>query len=107
MLLAQGEVTLSGGIRFIVGKKSGHFDCCRDGEGHGSILCSYTNLTIAAGASIHVETTDPDVVVNPGGFWTGKSIIVSGLVEASLQPGQMTGINGLPAPHSWRSLKVG
>ena len=72
VLLAQGEVTISGNVRFIVGHKSRSFDCCDDGEGHGSILCSYSNLTITADASVTLETVDSTVVVNPGGFWTGE-----------------------------------
>ena len=95
VLLAQGEVTLSGYLRFVVGKKSREFDCCRDGEGHGSILCSLSNMTISKGAVVSVETIDNDVVINPGGFWTGKQIIVNGSVSAALLPGQMTGVNGL------------
>ena len=97
VLLAQGLVTITGNIRFVVGNKTRQFDCCDDGEGHGSILCSYTNLTIAQGANVKVETTDGDdsVIINPGGFWTGNFIHVLGTVNASLKAGQMTGVNGL------------
>lgn len=95
MLLSQGEVTLSGNLRFIVGKKSQAFDCCRDGESHGSILCSYDGLTVAKDAHVVVETMSPDVVISPGGFWTADSITVEGALNATLQTGQMTGINGL------------
>ena len=100
VLIAQGEVTISGRVRFVVGHKNRAFDCCRDGEGHGSVLCSYSNLTIARGAVVTLETTDDDVVVNPGGFWTGEWITVHGTVNASLKmhaggKGQMTGVNGL------------
>ena len=46
-----------GRVRFVVGHKNRAFDCCRDGEGHGSVLCSYSNLTIARGAVVTLETT--------------------------------------------------
>lgn len=95
MLLAQGLVTLSGHLRFVVGKKTKSFDCCRDGEAHGSILCSYSNLTIAAGAVVSVETASDDVIINPSPFWTGQWITVDGTVNASLKSGQMTGLNGV------------
>ena len=95
VLLAQGEVSITGSVRFIVGHKNRHFDCCDDGEGHGGILCSYTNLTIAEGAVVTVETSDATAVLNPGGFWTGGYITVDGTVNASLLPGQLTGVNGL------------
>ena len=96
MLAAQGLVIISGHVRFIVGKKNRDFDCCRDGESHGSILCSWSNLTIAEGAVVTVETSDPDVIINPGGFWTSDYITVNGTVNATLLTvGQMTGVNGL------------
>ena len=52
VLLAQGEVIISGNIRFVVGHKNRKFDCCDDGEGHGGVLCSYTNLTIKENAVV-------------------------------------------------------
>ena len=95
MLLAHGEVNISGRVRFVVGHKSRQFDCMRDGEAHGSILGSDSNLTFARNAAVSVETTDDTVVINPGGFWTGGWIFVHGTVNASLKRGQMTGINGV------------
>lgn len=97
VLLAQGEVTISGNVRFVVGHKSKKFDCCDDGESHGGILCSYTNLTIAENSIVNIETTpgDDTVVINPGAFWTGKFINVHGIVNASLKYGQLTGLNGI------------
>ena len=95
VLLAQGEVTITGNIRFVVGTKIRQFDCCDDGEGHGGILCSYSNLTIAENARVSIQTTDDTVVLNPGAFWTGKSIHVHGTVNASLKNGQITGLNGI------------
>ena len=96
MLAAKNNVTISGHIRFVVGKKNRRFDCCRDGEGHGSILCSSDgSLTFAKGSVITVETVSADTEVNPGGFWTSKHITVHGSVSALLGKGQMTGVNGL------------
>ena len=82
VLVAQGLVTLRGHLRFLVGKKNRKFDCCRDGEAHGSILCTDTNVTFAEGSVVTVETKDDSVVVNPGGFWTGGFINVHGVVNA-------------------------
>ena len=97
VLLAQGEVSISGNVRFVVGHKSRKFDCCDDGEGHGGVLCSYTNLTIAENAVVSIETTpgDDTVVINPGIFWTGKFIHVHGVINASLKYGQISGLNGV------------
>ena len=91
-LHALGEVTLAGHLRFIAGNAN---DCCFDGEGHGSILCSESNMTIAQAAHVTVEAMDAKTVINPGGFFTYKYIRVDGTVNASLAPGQMTGVNGL------------
>ena len=94
-LITEGEVILSGSLRFVVGNKTKDFDCCDDGESHGSILCSYSNLTVSSGSVILVETTGPEVIIDPGGFWTGEYITVHGTVNATLRPGAMTGVNGL------------
>ena len=98
VLLAQGEVIISGNIRFVVGHKNRKFDCCDDGEGHGGVLCSYTNLTIKENAVVTIETTPPGddtVIINPGIFWTGKFIQVDGIIKASLKYPQISGLNGL------------
>jgi hypothetical protein len=100
-LAAEGEVTLGGRLRFVwTGSNEsdgGELDCCEDGEGHGSILCSNSNLTIATGAVVSVESARPGAVVGPGGFWAGNRISVDGRVEATLARGgsRMTGVNGL------------
>eukprot|EP00912_Choanoflagellata_sp_UC4_P001640 UC4_evm6s1044 len=94
-LLAQGTVVLSGFIRFVVDHMDKNIDCCDDGEGHGSILCSYSNLTLTKNARISVETVDDTVVVNPGAFWTGNRIAIYGEMTVNLQFGQMEGVNGV------------
>ena len=59
-------------------------------------MCSSDgNLTSAQDAVITVETVNTDVVVDPGGFWTGHNIAVHGRISALLQKDQMTGVNGL------------
>lgn len=102
VLHAQGEVTIRGNVRFLVGHRSKKFDCCDDGEGHGGILCSDSNLTIAEKALVTIATTDDAVVLNPGAFWTGSFIHVDGTVNATLQYGQMTGLNGVLSSSSMR-----
>ena len=77
-------------------------DCCHDGEGHGSIMCTDSggNITIAPGAVITVQarSDDPEASVGPGGFHADGRLTVFGTVNASLLPGQrLTGRNGLLA----------
>ena len=91
-LHALGEVTLAGYLHFVAGNVN---DCCFDGEGHGSVLCSESNVTIAPAAHVTIGAKDPTTVINPGGFWAAKYIHVDGTVNATLAPGQMTGVNGL------------
>ena len=52
-LHAGGDITLSGRLTFVAGQAK---DCCHDGEGHGSIMCTDSggNITIAPGAVVTV-----------------------------------------------------
>ena len=98
-LHAGGDITLSGRIAFVAGVAN---DCCHDGEGHGSIMCTDSggNITIAPGAVITVQarSDDPEASVGPGGFHADGRLTVFGTVNASLLPGQrLTGRNGLLA----------
>ena len=103
-LHALGEVTLAGHLHFVAGNAQ---DCCFDGEGHGSILCSESNMTIAPKAHVTVEATDAKTIINPGGFWTAKYISVHGSVNATLAAGQMTGVNGLLSSSGVRVSRTG
>jgi hypothetical protein len=98
-LHAGGDITLAGRIVFVAGQAK---DCCGDGEGHGSIMCTDSggNITIEAGAVITVQarSNDPEASVGPGGFHADGGLTVHGTVNASLLPGQrLTGRNGLLA----------
>jgi hypothetical protein len=98
-LHAAGDVTLSGRIIFVAGQAH---DCCHDGEGHGSIMCTDSggNITIALGAIITVKarSDDPEDSIGPGGFHADGGLTVHGVVNASLLRGQrLTGRNGLLA----------
>jgi hypothetical protein len=98
-LHAGGDITLSGRITFVAGHAN---DCCHDGEGHGSIMCTDSggNITIAPGAVITVkaQSDDPEATVGPGGFHADGGLTVYGVVNATLLPGQqLTGRNGLLA----------
>eukprot|EP01052_Picozoa_sp_SAG31_P007125 SAG31_NODE_336_length_17493_cov_20.694032_4_plen_622_part_00 len=111
-LHAGGDIILSGRITFVAGQAN---DCCHDGEGHGSIMCtdSSGNITIAPGAVITVQARsgDPEASVGPGGFHADGALTVYGTVNASLLPGQrLTGRNGLLAGnggslHRWRDRR--
>eukprot|EP01043_Picozoa_sp_COSAG02_P048133 COSAG02_NODE_4695_length_5086_cov_2.667135_5_plen_429_part_00 len=98
-LHAGGDITLSGHLIFVAGQAK---DCCHDGEGHGSIMCTDSggNITIAPGAVITVKarSDDPEDSIGPGGFHADGRLTVYGTVNATLLPGQrLTGRNGLLA----------
>ena len=98
---AGGDITISGRITFAAGRAK---DCCHDGEGHGSIMCTDSggDITIAPGAVITVQaqSDDPGARVGPGGFHADGALTVFGVVNATLLPGQqLTGRNGLLAGH--------
>lgn len=98
-LHAGGDITLSGRLTFVAGQAN---DCCHDGEGHGSIMCTDSggNITFAPGAVITVKarSDDPEASIGPGGFHADGRLTVYGTVNATLLPGQkLTGRNGLLA----------